>query len=419
MAINTDTAFKKAVKNAIDKANGKIGKVACGEGLIALCRPSGTITFVFRYRFPKEKTLTLGKYRKDKHGSGLSLGDAKELCRQHKKTVEQGIDPSVEKRLNVQQNKEAATVRDVVNLWVQRNRNSRKDLIENAQGNSPAIVMMEKHILRKHGDLPIDKLTLKYWKEEVFRVDDTDNPEARRKCLTNMKTALRLAIEEGNCTNGDLLLLKPTVIKKPLKTETTERPLTMDEIADVIAWTQSQKSNRYYAAFTLLCLVFGCRGNELRQSRVKEWDFEEMVWTVPPQHNKVASADRSYEDNCIYRPIPERLAPYIKRIIAGRHSDEFFLGEEKQQSAVSKHGTALSQKLGHTNEGANAGGWSNHDLRRSIASHMNADGGGNFLTIESLLGHRIKGVASRYVKGQNIEAKRKLLDDWLDKIGIE
>ena len=52
-----------------------------------------------------------------------------------------------------------------------------------------------------------------------------------------------------------------------------------------------------------LLIVFGCRTTELRRSEVQEWDFKEMLWTVPKEHSKTKVA--------IFRPIPEAILPFV------------------------------------------------------------------------------------------------------------
>lgn len=57
--------------------------------------PSGTITFLYEYRFNgRRETLTLGRYGPD----GISLAMARELLLDARRSVRNGISPALEKQ---------------------------------------------------------------------------------------------------------------------------------------------------------------------------------------------------------------------------------------------------------------------------------------------------------------------------------
>ena len=64
-----------------------------GQGLALVIQPTGSKLWRFRYRFAgKAKTLHLGPW------PGTSLADAREKCREARKSIDTGLDPVLEKK---------------------------------------------------------------------------------------------------------------------------------------------------------------------------------------------------------------------------------------------------------------------------------------------------------------------------------
>ncbi|MGZ9909577.1 integrase, partial [Escherichia coli] len=65
-----------------------------------------------------------------------------------------------------------------------------------------------------------------------------------------------------------------------------DREHTRQELADIWRECSGLKFKPYYSSLLRLLVVFGCRTQELRLSRVTEWDLSDWVWTVPKEHSK-------------------------------------------------------------------------------------------------------------------------------------
>lgn len=64
-----------------------------GQGLALVIQPTGSKLWSFRYRFAgKAKTLHLGPW------PGTSLADAREKCREARKSIDTGLNPVLEKK---------------------------------------------------------------------------------------------------------------------------------------------------------------------------------------------------------------------------------------------------------------------------------------------------------------------------------
>lgn len=69
---------------------------------------------------------------------------------------------------------------------------------------------------------------------------------------------------------------------------------------------------------------------ELRLSRVTEWDLNDLVWTVPKEHSKGGEK--------ILRPIPVDIRPFIKQLLEQHQSTGLLLGEIKETGSCQSVG---------------------------------------------------------------------------------
>lgn len=69
-----------------------------------------------------------------------------------------------------------------------------------------------------------------------------------------------------------------------------------------------------------LCLFYGCRISELRLAKKQHFDFEEGVWTVPPENHKTGAKTQ----RAILRPIIAEIVPILKRVISLAEGDYLF-----------------------------------------------------------------------------------------------
>ena len=144
----------------------------------------------------------------------------------------------------------------------------------------------------------------------------------------------------------------------------------------------------------VLCLAFGCRLSEVRLSTWKEWDLKKWVWTVPGEHSKNGQE--------LIRPAPHKMRQWLVNLHAETKRRGYMLGELKTSAAASPEGCTNYISLKDESR------WSLHDLR-VFSTGLN-DLGIDFLIVEQLLGHSIKGVAGVYNLSKYIPQKLEALE---------
>lgn len=365
-------------------------KLSDSNGLAALVRPNGQISFIFRFRWnAKQQNITLGKY------PGLSLKEARERAAQCRKWLADGFDPRIQARLEKQANREQLTVRQAIEFWLSDSETAAADNYRK---------QFEKHIFPHLGDLPIDQLDTASWLKVFSDIKrgtyHRAAPNSAAYIFGLTKTAMKYCRARQRITTTALNDLSAGDVGDTVNKR--DRVLKPDELSDVLAWSNDIRNPFYYRALLKPLVVFGCRLSELRLSTVKEWDMDAMVWTAPKQHTKTGVE--------IQRPIPAALAPVMISIINGRKTG-LLLTEEKTIAAVSNYIIGLSRKLGHDS-------WTAHDFRRTFATRL-ADMGVPHHVIEALLGHALPGVAGIYNRSNLLKEKREALELWMSEITKE
>jgi len=376
----TDSKLKAMLKGHEDKTP---RKVADRDGLGVLWRPSGVVSWVFRYRWAgKAQNVTLGQY------PALPLAAARAKAAQCKAWLAGDRDPATEIKLDRDEKRAPVTVRDALGYWVENYAKQRRKNYERLE------LQLEKWIYPRIGDLPLADCETRHWLA-VFDVYRAVSPVGSGYGLQMCKQALKFCRVRRYALEGTRALEDLTITDAGERQGKRDRVLTLEELRDVWSWCSEPTTNRYYGNLVALVVAFGARTQEVRLSRPGEWDLDAGAWTVPAEHSKSGSK--------IIRPIPSEVRPLVEILIAEK--GEYLLGELKTPEAVAMAGRRIAGRLGHP-------AWTLHDLRRSMATHLTAKGVAPHV-IELMLGHTLPGVAAHYIHDCRLEEQREAQKIWL------
>lgn len=399
----SDSKLKGMLKGHSDT---KPRKVADGEGLSVLWRSSGKVTFVFRYRIAgKAKNVTLGEY--NGQDTGLTLKNARVKAQQCKGWQNEGHDPAIQLKVVKDERLKPMTVADALDYWLVKYADEKR--VNAAKHNQ----QFQKWIIPHIGNLPIKDISKHHW-VDCFETRAKKYPVAAGYVLRNVQQALRFCAKRGYDVNRDIFDLDNESIGACKQAKRSRRLVddsSWDEFTQLVKWIDDGKMQPYYRHLLTLLISFGCRTQELRLSKVDEWDLEKMLWIVPAEHNKTRIKDQAKgQSGEIMRPIPAALKSFIESLINST-SNEYLLGQLKQSPAVSAWGGQVWKVLEHKNK------WCLHDLRRTVATGLN-DLGVAPHVVEALLGHSIQGVAGIYNHSQYLPEKLKALELWQDRLAL-
>ncbi len=390
------------LKTYLGKPRPRPTTLADGLGLSARISTVGGISWLYRYREPLTKKVvwvTLGKY------PDLSIKQARVERDKCREWVAMGLDPRIEKKLLVESSVRPKTVFDAIDLWlnkyVQHNR-SDYDLLRK---------QLDLWVISNVGDLPLSAMTKNRWCD-CFAIRAKQSPVAAGFVLQSLTQAMRFCKKHGFDIHPDIFELDLELIgakRQSRKSRTLIEEDSWSEFVDLIDWLNDGDVKPYYRHLTILLIVFGARTQELRKSKIEEWDLDTMIWTVPLENNKTGSRDANLgKSGEIKRPIPPALVPLIHHLVSTSRGG-YLLDEHIAEPTVSHYGGRIWKKLNHSSK------WSFHDLRRTVATGM-SDLEIDPYIVEAMLGHSLGGVQGIYNRSHYLSKKQKALEVWVSKL---
>jgi len=365
---------------------------ADGDGLSVKVSKIGIMTWYFTYRIGGRSTapqrLKLGNY------PDLSLKAARAKRDQCRAWLAEGKNPKHQLTVTTQETLKPVTVREALEYWIREYASHKRANVEKH------IEQLNKHIYPYIGEFPLSMCETRHWLECFSRVRD-EAPVAAGYLLQMCKQALKFCRVHRYAVSNVLDDL--TIDDVGRKQNKRDREHTRQELADIWRECSGLKFKPYYSALLRLLVVFGCRTQELRMSRVTEWDLNDWVWTVPKEHSKGGEK--------ILRPIPVDIRLFVKQLLEQNQNTGLLLGEIKKPEAVSQWGRMLYKRLGHSEP------WTLHDLRRTFATTLNNMGIAPHV-VEQLLGHSLGGVMAVYNRSQYLPEKLDALNKWTERLDL-
>jgi integrase len=338
---------------------------------------SGRRSWVFQYRDENSRTrrVALGDV------SAVGLDAAREAARQLAAKVTQGGNPSVERR----RKRKAATLLDLVQAYLahavtrQRSRSYKET---------------ERHLLQHAGPLHHERVEAVHRRdiaELLEKLAKRSGPIAANRVRSALSAlwswGLRSGLIEADSNPVAFTVRQP---ERPRK-----RTLTGAELKSI--WKATDGDNDY-SRIVRLCLLTGCRREEIGGLRVDEIQQDRLV----------IGGNRTKGGTTHEVPILPMLAAVLPST-SGVGSDYVFGRRGTGFSGWSKAKQALDVKI--AKEGAALPAWSLHDLRRTFSTRLH-DAGIEPLVVEALLAHKQHGVAAVYNRASFWRAKRAALEQW-------
>lgn len=383
----------KRIRALLGKPQDKQQVISDGRGLSIRVSKSGAVSFVMFYRLGGRETppvwLTLGKY------PDMTLKMAREKRDQCRTWLADGIDPRHRIGFVTDESQRPVTVKDALEYWIEHYARQKRKIPAESERR------FNNHIYKHLGDVPLVDCTAAMW---IKRFDEIKkkSPVMSGSIFKDIKQALKFCRVRRFAVSHELDDF--TVTDMGSKANRRDRVLTENEIRDVWRCLNTTINNKYlpptYRNFLTLLLVFGCRCNEVKQSRLDEWDLDNWIWTVPKEHSKSGRE--------IIRPIPPQLRQWILTLktIASMEKSEYIINNISRKPTTTA-GERLWQKFGHSKP------WTLHDFRRVLATNL-SDMGINADAVEQLLGHTMPGVRGIYNRSQYMDEKLKALTIWCD-----
>ena len=382
------------VRNARPKE--KDYKLADGGGLYLLVSSTGGKLWRFKYAYGgKEKLFALGTY------PVVGLSDARQLRDDAKRLLENGIDPSINRKaIKAARNEAAANSFETIAREFHIHRKN-----EWTQDHAATIMTrMEKDIFPWIGTIPITAVTAKDIKGVVDRVKSRGTIEAARRLLTIISQVFTYAISTDranfNIAQGLKGYLPPTSkTRKHMSAVTDPR-----ELAPLLrAMDTYQGSFVAQCALKLLPLFF-CRPGELRHIEWSEVDFESEQISIPAKKMKMRA------DHII--PLSSQAIAILKELYPLTVHGKYVFPSARSLSRCMSDNTinAALRRMGFDGSIVVA-----HGFRATARTLLHEVLQINPYVIEAQLAHRVPDtLGNAYNRTTHITERRKMMQLWAD-----
>lgn len=369
-------------------------EIADGGGLSARISPKGLITFQFRYRFNgKPVRLKLGTYGK------MSIKEAREAMEECKKWLEEGRDPSIQRKMVKVKVSQSPTISDLVDEWFESP--SVKTLVKHDYWKR----MLKLHVTDGHGKLIAEEMDPVQWEKIFLKITKAGSPVQAGNVLVKMKQVIRYALRRKRITSNSLMLLELNDVGK--RPEDGERFLNDVEIGlywNAVGQTKMAWQNQMLMRVVLLT---GCRGVELRLAKKEDFDLAAREWVIPKENSKTRKR--------FVRGISRLAADYLQRVFDVYPELSIVFPPAKLQEDRPMAASALISMTGQVEELMGCPHWSIHDLRRTIKTKMAEMGIAPHVS-EKILGHKLTGMLAIYDQYDYIPEQQEAAEKWADKI---
>ncbi|WP_238930333.1 tyrosine-type recombinase/integrase [Vibrio harveyi] len=394
----TDSALKKLFR----KPNEKQLVLTDRDGLYCRVSKTGSISFFMRYQYNgKADALTLGKY------PSLSLAEARRQNIELRSALNDGVNPKIKKKIEVSENQTALTLNDLCDMWYE------KEAVPTIKNHKMIMAQMKNHLLPQLGTIPAKEITTIMF-FEAFENVHKKAPSVIPSLLLYTRNCYALAVRRRILENNPLIGITP---KRDFHVEqnTVDRYLNDDELKLVLTYLD-KSHERYYLKNTIifLALFYGCRMSELRLAEQKHFDFEKMIWTVPPENHKTGKKTK----RPLVRPIIPEIKERIEFLMALSSNPKYLI--TARGSVEPPIASNWVKWVGQINLWLRKNGyeeiehWSMHDFRRTLRTNMSKFAEPHICEI--MLGHTLPGMWRVYDKGYYIDEQREGYSKWYNKL---
>jgi integrase len=372
-------------------------------GLAFMVTPAGAKTFYLAYTSPtdgKRARMKLGRYPE------LTLAKARQKAKDARGEIGDRIDPLREQRaLEASQ-----SVSDLIDNYVLRHASTKRSgkAIERR---------LRKNVAGVIGHVKLAELHRRDITKCIDAVKDRGRDTEANRVFEDLRAMIRWARGRGdldeNLVDG---------MRKPSETAPRERVLTADEIKTMWEALPGADMREGTRRVIRLCLITGQRVGEVASMRIADIDIDARMWTIP------ATISKNGREHAV--PLSDMAISIVHEQIAeakslakrkGRPLPSFIFpapgGRTAMAGAAVPH--ALKREQGKDGRILGIEAFTPHDLRRSMATHLEGLGVSPFV-IGHVLNHisvtKASVTSKVYARYDYGKEKRAALELWADRL---
>lgn len=387
-----------------------------GDSLYIRVNPikkGGAISFYYRYTFvEKPRKISIGPY------PTISLKEARQIKDGFKHQIARGIDPGEAKKQEKEQIKaerefaaKQSTVLSLYDGWMKNYiAKNRKD------GGSHVEYMLKKDVIDRIGHIKLDDVKVHHITSVL---DDMVASGVNRKAnaaLSLLKQMFKYAVRRGQITSDPTYSLAKRDFggtEKPV-----ERALSFDEISELIKKLPTSGITPRLQSAIFILLGTGCRVGELVKAKWSDFDFKSKTWTIPAENSKNNTEHVIHISKFVLNHVEHLLQYRCNEYLLSGKKDGMHINDKAITKAIKDRCRDKPLKNRTQNHDAlilEGGGFTPHDLRRTMASRM-----GDLCVaphiIEKCLNHTPERIVAVYQRQEYLIERRLAFELWGAKL---
>ncbi len=359
-------------------------------GLGVRVSPQDRKTFIFMYRHEgKSRMMTVGPYPR------ITLAEARVRVANAKEKLSRGVDPGSEWVKSKKANREAPTVDDLVEVYLEKWARPRKKSAAE-----------DERILRKDV-LPLwgrRKAKAVKRRDVILLLDNIVGrgaPIAANRTFAVIRKMFRFALSR------DLVETSPCeAVVAPGKETRRDRVLSENEIKAFWLGLDKAQITEGLKFVLKLQLATAQRRGEVVGAEWSEFDMDSRFWTIPAEKSKNGLPHRVPLSPLVLDLLEDlkKLSGESRWLFPSRGPKDSPLFPSSVVHAITRNMDVF--KVEH---------FTPHDLRRTAASHMTSIGISR-LVVAKILNHAESGVTAVYDRHSYDNEKRQALNAWSRKL---
>lgn len=393
------------------KPKSKQYKLTDRDGVYLIVNPTGSKKFYLRYFFDsKEKMLLLGTYPE------TSLSKARELAGAARVLVENGINPSQDRKIKKLHRKMGGRLIKVIALWLRETRIN-KQWSPSYYDSTRALLV--NYVIPSIGKIRITQITTSDLVLPIEKAVSSKYYDTASRIKEHIGSIMRFAIRKKLITKNPADDLADCVPKCTVK----HRPaLPFERLPEFLQRLESYGNGRASeVTIAAINIVLRCfmRSSELRLGRWPEIDFDRELWDIPVQrtpleNSKIKYSYRGAKMSSYFSPLSRQTMGYLTELykISGRGALIF--------PSLLKTNTPLSENT--INGALRRMGYDTkvdvccHGFRTMACSALNESGLWPKDAIERQMNHKdTSEVRAAYIhKAEYLEQRKQMMQWWSD-----
>ncbi|MBE4349968.1 tyrosine-type recombinase/integrase [Vibrio parahaemolyticus] len=374
------------------------------EGLNIRVRPTGTMTWTFRFQIGKKHDkISMGRYVKAKPETGMTLEQARKEAGRYRSWLENNKNPKFELDKEKRERDEAKTFDDAFVSF------DDKRLSKQLRGEQSRTIY-NRDIKPIIGNIKLADLSI-YHLNKVFDAKVDSDGKRMAGAIGVCHKVINQVINHALALNMLNSHPAPQLKAKDVGggSRVTKRNLSFSELKSLLTSLDDWNTDR--ANLRLIRFLLGCgqRISAVLEMRWTEIDLENKVWTLP------ASSEERHTKSQESRKVP--LSDYLLELLVEQRENvpNKWKLVWPQLSNDKLQEPAAVRALIKRNIPEDFERFSPHDLRRTFISRC-SEMGLDIVAIEKTVGHQLPGMLRVYNHHDYLDEQLVVLQAWGDKL---